>query len=464
MKLKLSVFLFLALAWKVVEAQEENVSDTNPSKDEQLLIAADGGDTAKVLNLIKQGADVDAKTWEGVTALMYATQNADLPMLKVLIRCGADPDLKPLNGNTALLASILNGTPDVTEFLIRNGASVDLGDNNDVTPLMYAIKVDSFYIPDLLLYYGTDIDAKSKEGTDALMLASLEGRTAIAGELIASGADVNNVDNLGNTALHFASRAGNADIMEMLIAAGAAVEARTRYGYTPLSVAVVKGNYEAARLLIGAGADVNSPVSNSLNPLTIARENHFDSLAVMLQNNGAKIILWPWFYQATLGGVFMFNGTDMFTGVDVGLSDKKYNLWVSFGYKIRPKSIRVLVPAEENNFYQYRELRQIVSGSLDKAFFLKSKNPKVQMGLVAGIEGAVTFAGYQGSGLHPRAEYLFSPHAGAVYQSGKLRFRIDYAYMDLHLAEMGGHWCSLSMELLINRKKGTLRQTPVTGI
>ncbi len=462
MKLRLCVFLFFAMAWNFCRAQE-SLSDTNPSKDDQLLIAADAGDTVKVLDLIKRGADVDAKSWEGVTSLMFATQNANLAMMKVLIRCGADPDLKPASGNTALIASILNGTPDITEFLIRNGASVDLGDNNDVTPLMYAIKVDSFDIPDLLIYYGADFDIKSKDGTDALMLASLNGRSAIAAKLIAIGADINSADNMGNTALHFAARAGHTIILEMLLAAGADVEARTGYGYTPLSVAVVKNRYEAARVLIGAGADVNSQISNSLNPLTIARENHFDSLAVMLQNNGAKVILWPWFDQVIFGGVFTFSGDDMFTGANLGLSDRKYNLWISLGYKIRPKAIRVLIPVEGNNFYQYWEQRQIVSGTLDKAFLLKNKNTRSRFGLVAGFEGAVTFGSYQGSGIHPETDYFFSPHAGAVYQYGNLRLRINYAYMDLHLTDMSSNWCSVSVELLLNRKKGTLRQTPVTG-
>jgi ankyrin repeat protein len=464
MKLPFCLIFLLAVTCTLVMAQEENISGTDSSKDEQLLIAADAGDTVKVLNLIKQGADVDTKTWEGVTSLMYATQNGNLPMMKVLLRCGADPDIKPANGNTALLASILNGTPDLTEFLIRNGASVDLGDNNNVTPLMYAIKVDSFYIPDLLLYYGADFDAKSKDGTDALMLASLAGRSRIAKELIDSGADVNSSDNTGNTPLHFATRAGHLDIMEMLIAAGANLEAKTGYGFTPLSVAVVKKNYEASRLLIGAGANVNSRISNSLNPLTIARENQSDSLALMLQKNGAKLILWPWFNKVTFGGLFTFSGDDMFTGASLGLSDRKYNLWISLGYEIRPKSIRVLMPAEGNNYYQYWERRHLISGSVDKAFILNNKSGKGHFGLVAGFEEAVTFASYHGSGLHPRTDFIFSPHAGAVYQNGFLRFRVNYAYMNMNLTNMSNNWCSLSLELLFNRKKGTLRQTPVTGI
>jgi ankyrin repeat protein len=464
MKLPLCLFLLLAFARNLSLAQDTDTSGTDSSKDQQLLIAADAGDTVKVLNLIRQGADVDARTWEGVTSLMYATQNGNLPMMKVLFRCGADPDIKPANGNTALIASILNGTPDLTEFLIRNGAGVDLGDNNNATPLMYAIKVDSFYIPDLLLYYGANVDAKSKDGTNALMLASLAGRSRIVEELIASGAEINSSDNTGNTALHFAARAGHLDIMEMLIAAGADIEAKTGYGFSPLSVAVVKNNYEASRLLIGAGGNVNSRINNSLNPLSIARENNNDSLVVMLQNNGAKAILWPWFNQATFGGLFIFSGDDMFTGASLGLSDKKYNLWTSLEYRIRPKSIRVLDPAEGNNYYQYWERRHLVSGSLDKAFIFKSKNSKSQFGLVAGFEETVTFASYHGSGLHPRTDFVFSPHAGAVYQNGYLRFRINYAYMNLNLVNMSNNWCSISLELLFNRKKGTLRQTPVSGI
>jgi len=462
MKLHLCVFLLMSISWNVIMAQEEAAAGSVLSNDEQLLIAADAGDTIKVLNLIRLGADVDAKTWEGVTSLMLATQNGNMPMMQVLIRCGADPDIKPDNGNTALIASILNFRPDLTEFLIRNGASVDKPDNNQVSPLMHAIMADSFYIPDLLLYYGAEFDAKSNNGTDALMLASFLGRTRIAEELIASGANINSTDDIGNTPVHFASRAGHLDILEMLIAAGAALEAKTMYGFSPLSVAVAKNNFEAARLLIGAGAHVNSPVSNSLNPLTIARENHFDSLAVMLQNNGAKVILWPWFNQVTLGGLFTFNDDDMFIGANVGLSDKKYNLWVSLGYKIRPKAIRILEPDEGNNYYQYWEQRHLVSCTLDKAFLLKKG--KTQFGLVAGFDEAITFAGYHGSGLHPRMDIIFSPHAGVVYQTGNFRFRINYAYMDLHLADMSNNWCGISLELLLNRKKGTLRQPPVSEI
>jgi hypothetical protein len=224
-------------------------------------------------------------------------------------------------------------------------------------------------------------------------------------------------------------------------------------------VSVVKNRYEASRLLIGAGADVNSHISNSLNPLTIARENQFDSLARMLQNNGAKVILWPWFSQFTVAGSFLFNGQDMFTGANLGLSDRKYNLWVSLGYKIRPKSMRVLVPVEGNNYYQYREQRHLISAAADKAFLLKTA--KGNIGLVAGFEEIFTFGSYRGSGLHPETDLIFSPHAGAVVQYGNLRFRLNYAYMDLALAKMGPHWCNISIELLFNRKKGTLRQVPV---
>jgi hypothetical protein len=96
---------------------------------------------------------------------------------------------------------------------------------------------------------------------------------------------------------------------------------------------------------------------------------------------------------------------------------------------------------------------------VDKAFLLKSGKGKI--GLVAGFEEIFTFGGYHGSGLSPGTDLIFSPHAGAVIQYGNLRFRINYAYMNLNLAYTGAGWCNISIELLLNRKNGTLRQIPV---
>ena len=54
------------------------------------LVAASRGDSAQVLAFLNAGIRVDTTTWEGVTALTYALQNAHSATVKVLVENGAD--------------------------------------------------------------------------------------------------------------------------------------------------------------------------------------------------------------------------------------------------------------------------------------------------------------------------------------------------------------------------------------
>jgi len=429
-----------------IRAQEE------VSAGEQLLVAADKGDTLVVLQLLSKGVDVNTISWEGVTPLMYACQNGNIAMMSLLLRQGADPDKKPANGYTALITAAGNGMLDVAEMLLRHGANINLPDNNKKTPLLHAISVDSFYMPDLLLYYGAEVDPADRNGMDALMLASKLGRTEIAARLIESGADVNSADLKKRSPLHYATLGDHKDIMEMLINAGALLENRTISGYTPLSLAAVTNNFTAARLLIGYGADVNSKVSCSTNPLTIALENKNDSLAGMLMNNEAKAIRLPVFNQVTFGGEVTFNGKDVLTGFSLGLSDKRYHLWTGIAYQVRPRAIRVLEGGTGQNYYQYWERRHVISLTLDKAFYLPGSGKGIHAGLVAGMREGITFGSYRGAAAHPDVKLLFSPRIGGILTWQFLRLRLMYEFMDLKLEDVSRGWCGFSLQLMFNRK------------
>jgi len=463
-KLRLYIVLMMAcLAGNYSVAQLTDTIGAGLSKDEQLIMVADAGDTIRAGRLIRLGADVDAVTPEGVTSLMYATQNGNLSMMSLLIRSGANPDKKPSNGFTALITAIHNQRADLVEFLIRNGAGVDIGDNSKMTPLMHAIEVDSFYLADLLLYYDARIDLRRRDSADALMLAAWHGRYEIAVQLVESGADINNTDRSGLTPLHYAASAGNIDILKLLIGEGASLEARTVSGMTPLSVAVAKNNFAVSRLLIGSGANVNNRISATLNPLDLAEINNQDSIYMMLRNNGARKILWPWFNQVSIGGKFAFNRDDMLAGVFVGLSDRKYDLWVSLSYELRPKYIRVVIPDKGDNYFQYWEHRHLVSFTLDKAFLFPKKSSRVKGGFVAGFQESMTFGNYRGSYRGPVTGLILSPRVGGVFQYNRLRFRLDYQFLDLSLHDMSKSWFSFSAGVMFERKH-RLKQNSITGL
>ena len=84
----------------------EKFGDKDPeSIEEELVLAAKGGNVAQIEQLVAAGADVD--WWDdvhgpGYTALMWATQTSQLGATKALLRLGADPNIAHKSGNIAL--------------------------------------------------------------------------------------------------------------------------------------------------------------------------------------------------------------------------------------------------------------------------------------------------------------------------------------------------------------------------
>lgn len=70
--------------------QEKGEEIVSEGLDEQLLQAADHGDTDTVNKLIKDGANINAQDSKRRNATMIATYHNDVATAKVLIEAGAD--------------------------------------------------------------------------------------------------------------------------------------------------------------------------------------------------------------------------------------------------------------------------------------------------------------------------------------------------------------------------------------
>ena len=68
-------------------------------------------------DLIKEGADVNARSKEGVTALMIAAARNVAPMVGLLLQAGADPDVKSDLGQTAADIAAQNGATAAAKAL-----------------------------------------------------------------------------------------------------------------------------------------------------------------------------------------------------------------------------------------------------------------------------------------------------------------------------------------------------------
>jgi Ankyrin repeats (3 copies) len=89
---------------------------------DDLINAANNGDLASVKALLAKGADVNAKTSYGWTALICASQHGHLEVVQALLAKGADVNAEQNNGRTALDAATAGGHADVIALLVKAGA------------------------------------------------------------------------------------------------------------------------------------------------------------------------------------------------------------------------------------------------------------------------------------------------------------------------------------------------------
>ena len=80
--------------------------------------------------LLKAGADVNAKTKDGETALMVALLEGHTESVNALIKAGADVNAKDIKGGTALMLAALYGQAEDIKLLLNAGADVNA--RNDI--------------------------------------------------------------------------------------------------------------------------------------------------------------------------------------------------------------------------------------------------------------------------------------------------------------------------------------------
>lgn len=147
--------------------------------------------------LIEHGADLEARSWEGYTPLVYSFQGGaylDLPMIQLLLDSGANPNAVPADGphevpeeeqggwmtTTPLMyacdSSFMKDSPwslvDVVRLLLRHGADPNRFNGNGETALSLSILRYRYKLVAVLLDYGvivTDAAAAAFATTAAKM-------------------------------------------------------------------------------------------------------------------------------------------------------------------------------------------------------------------------------------------------------------------------------------------------------
>ncbi|XP_064647494.1 ankyrin repeat domain-containing protein 29-like [Lineus longissimus] len=203
--------------------------ECSQSRGKSLVKAAGDGDTASVLKLLSDGADVDYIDYEimdkdGLTALMLASLNGHLDVVDALLKGDVEVDKEQKNGWTALMIASQKDHIGVVDALLKGGAEVDKEQKDGSTALMTVSQFGQPDVVDVLLKGGAEVDKEDKDGWTALMIASLFGQPDVVDVLLKGGAEVDKEEKDGWTALMIASRFGQPDVVDVLLKGDAEVD------------------------------------------------------------------------------------------------------------------------------------------------------------------------------------------------------------------------------------------------
>jgi ankyrin repeat protein len=279
--------------------------DSDPA--DQLYTAIRASDRAQVERLLQNGADVNLRDRRGgATPLMYAAALGSLDTMKLLIEKGADVNARSTGGTTALMWAATDLAK--VRLLVDRGADVNAVSERGRTALFLSAMSDqSAEIVRLLLSRRADAHAVDKEGTSTLLAASVGNDTATIRQLVEAGVNVNaaNAANVfGNAPLMNAASHGNYEAVKLLLARGANVNAVSappgllvKNGtialgtFTPLILASAYGPSNVVKALLDAGADVNAKEARGMTPLMYSVTTDHGDIAItkMLIARGADL-------------------------------------------------------------------------------------------------------------------------------------------------------------------------------
>jgi ankyrin repeat protein len=256
------------------------------------------GNIARVRELLREGAEINATDRAGCTPLMYALDSpaASLELVHLLLdRGGAVAESGPVPGlHYNIVAMCLRGgDPLKLALVLDRGADLHYTSSTGYNALMDAVFCrNSDREPRLLdmlrilIARGVALNGISSYKESALRVLSRLGRFDAVQLLLDAGADET---QLAWTPLHRAVALGTLHDVKALVENGEELEVLDWWKRTPWLVAVKTGDLEKARYLIDRGADLTVNGRDGASPLDLAIESYHTLMLKWLIELGISV-------------------------------------------------------------------------------------------------------------------------------------------------------------------------------
>ncbi|MEZ5514395.1 MAG: ankyrin repeat domain-containing protein [Steroidobacteraceae bacterium] len=246
-----------------------------------LLVAVSRDDVDSLKRLRAAGADLDAVTPSGDSAVHVAIESDAAGALRELLAGGADGFRKNKRGDTPLMVAARRDDLDAVNALLAtraDGTSVQAA-------LLEAAQREPGRILPVLLAAGVDANAADADKVPTLILAARAGNEAGVAALLGAGAKVDARDTRGRSALWYAAASGHAEMIGILVRARANVSIADDEDTTPLIAAAARGHAVVVERLLAAGAKTsNVTKSGDSGLLGAAAAGHAKVVAVLLRD------------------------------------------------------------------------------------------------------------------------------------------------------------------------------------
>ena len=411
-----------------------------------LMQAASSGNLPAIHWLIKIGAEIDARSWQNVSPLMFAVTNNKIEAVKALLKYKPDINIMTLHFETPLLAAVKNGNIDITELLIRDSADINLANIYGASPLHYASIYGYFYIVDMLLYYEAKNDIKSEDGTTPLMAAIWSGYADIADLLIQKGANCEEKDKKGFTPLMLAAQNGDTVIMEMLLKKGVNMYEINDYNYDALDILIRSNHKAAVEYLLRKGYKWDSKLANTLNPYSVAQTYGRSEIVRIIEKYHVPDNHHFKFDQVAVSSSVKFCTHDYFAGVNLTFKEPLINGGFIAGFDFKPGYTRVLVKVNETLFYQYQDENFAAYGGIFKDFPLTDNPFRGNWSFTSSLVAAYSFGNkFKGTNITPGNKFKIIPSVGFKWTGNILTIYGNLDYMKTMFYRIGPVWLRLGI-------------------